>query len=244
MPGAAAEEARGSRSPRGRRGLAWGLLLVCVILGLLVAAHMRAQQGLGAELQSQSLDELGALVGALSRDVGRLQEEAAELRIQLADQEARLGSDAILTSQEEDNLEALELITGRVKGQGPGIVLEISDELGALTPFELEQVVGELRSSGAEAIVLNGTRLEFNAHFGGVPPHLTVSGQELRQPYIMQAVGPAAALASALELPGGLLSSLRALPGVKAPLYTEDLIIVPARSRLDVVFEHATRAQN
>lgn len=230
---------------RSRRLLGWGLLLTLALLGFLLVLQARSQQMLGGlDLQARSVDELGGLIGTLSQEVERLQDEATDLKSQLAARESLFHSDTALTSQEELNLEALELVTGRRSGRGPGVVLEISDEQGKLTPFEFEAMVSELRSSGAEAIVIDGTRVEFDSFFGTAGDKLTLNGRELEPPYIVQAVGDQDDLVSSLELPGGLLSNLRALPGVKAPLYREDRIVVPARDQDDLVFEYARRAEN
>ncbi len=232
-----------SRQGRGgpRRRWGWVVLLFCTALGFLLVA----QGGSGPEerrnLHTLDVVELVGLVENLSRETTALREEAADLAIRLAERQSQFASEAVLTSQEEGDVEALELLVGLREGRGPGIVLEISDSLGELTPFDLEQLVAELRSSGAEAIVLNAVRLEVNAHFAGVSPSLTANGQRVQQPYIVQAIGPPDALALSLELPGGLLSALRALPGVRASLHVEDVITVPSRSRVGTLFEYATR---
>lgn len=215
-------------------------MVFSIALGLLLVAQGSATEK-GRGLAALGVDELAGMVESLSRDTAALQEEAADLAIRLGERQSQFASEAILTSREESDLEALELVVGLREGQGSGIVLEISDPLEELTPFDFEQLMGELRSSGAEAIVLNGIRLEFNAHFGGVSPRLTANGRGLQQPYVVQVIGPPDALALSLELPGGLLSGLRALPGVRAPLYFEDVIIVPPRSRVGTIFEYATR---
>lgn len=219
-----------SAAPRGAHGATtFGLFLAMAVLGFLLVLQFRTQGELEDNLRLRSVDELGRLVGTLSMEVDRLQQEEADLRIQVVGTRFAYQTEEAAAEEDERTLEALGLISGAAPAHGRGVRLEIDDSEKRLSSYELVLVLNELRSAGAEAVALNGRRLDFDSWFGGTRGQLTVYGTSLASPYVFSAVGDPDRLLSALGMPGGLVSMLTQLPGVKADVSKVSDLKMPAR---------------
>ena len=216
-----------------------GLFVSLGVLGFLVVVLMRTQGALGSDLQSRSVDELGRLVGMLSQEVDRLQQEEADLRITAIDSQYEIRSDTEVATRELETLKALEVLVGVVPSHGNGVRLRITDAEDRLSSYEASLIINELRSAGAEAIVVNDRRVDYDSGVGGAPGRLTLKGEALVAPFIVEVVGDQEALLSALKMPGGLVSMLSQLPGVKLEVGAADDISVPQRPGGLRTFNHA-----
>jgi uncharacterized protein YlxW (UPF0749 family) len=217
-----------------RSGIA--LFFTMMLLGFLVATQARVQEGRGRELEKQSLDELTTLVGTLARENERLQSELSRIEILVLDTKYAGQSDADLLSEQRLNLGALRLATGALPAHGPGVRIVIKDEQGQIDAYDLGQLLNELKSAGAEALVVNGRRLTYRSALRQVNSGIFLDASLLERPYIIEAVGLPQDLESSLVMAGGMVPSLQGRPGVAVQLGRIDRIEVPVRSAPSLVF--------
>ncbi len=130
-----------------------GLFVSLGVLGFLVVVLMRTQGALGSDLQSRSVDELGRLVGMLSQEVDRLQQEEADLRITAIDSQYEIRSDTEVATRELETLKALEVLVGVVPSHGNGVRLRITDAEDRLSSYEASLIINELRSADRKSVV-------------------------------------------------------------------------------------------
>ena len=71
----------------------------------------------------------------------------------------------------------------------------------------------ELRDAGAEAIQVGDVRVVANTWFADTDQGISVSGTEVRPPYVIKAIGDANTLAGAMEIPGGVTATVRRAGG-------------------------------
>lgn len=235
-----------SRPPRrgGKgRAVAFAVFLVLAITGFLLAAQMRTQEGSHSDLYLRGVDELGRMVGALSREIAQLQQEDTELHIRSIDGRSNSQSLEEAAARTQETLEILAQASGTVPVHGSGIQLDIEDGEGRLSVYELTLALNELRAAGAQAISINNRRLVLDSWFGGSTGALTCDGTPLLPPYAFAAIGEPQSLLSALNVPGGLVSTLAQVPGVHAHAGVNVEIEIPPRRDGPRVFEYAKPAE-
>lgn len=224
------------------RTMAW-LFVTFAVLGFLLAIQARVQESRNRDLQAQSIDELTTLVGTLSRENERLQTEVRQLERVLVDARYAGEDDASRMIEQRRNLTALKLATGSIAGFGPGMRVEIDDPDGELEAYDLGQLVNELKSAGAEALVLNGRRLDFRAAFRDDPSGIALGRQLLERPYVLEAVGNPVDLESSLVMAGGVAPTLQGRPGVTVQLEQRERVDAPG-NRNQTVFVYAVRGRD
>lgn len=112
----------------------------------------------------------------------------------------------------------LRLLLGVIPAAGPGVRVTLKD--GDYDPVEQNpndyivheshvlRVVNELKISGAQGIAINGQRISENSYIKCTGPVITIDGRTLPAPFVIEAVGDADVLSSALNLGGGVVDGL------------------------------------
>ncbi len=90
----------------------------------------------------------------------------------------------------------------------------------------------ELRDAGAEAVQVGGVRVVASTSFVDVASGVDVDGTVLQRPYRFKVIGDPATLASALDIPGGVLEVLRQ-KGAEGRITTPATVTIDALRSLD-----------
>ncbi|MEP6807444.1 MAG: DUF881 domain-containing protein [Chloroflexota bacterium] len=143
----------------------------------------------------------------LAAQVGELESEQKDLRVQIADAEARVlefqtASTTSSSALAEVNRRLAEarLATGLTALRGPGVVIEIADSKRVVPDGEnpanyivlvddLRDIVTALWASGAEAISINGERLVATSSIYAVGASVLVNTAFLSPPFRIEAIG-------------------------------------------------------
>ena len=204
---------RSALHPRATRAQVVAALL-CGVLGFAAAVQVRSTQDAGLSGLRQT--DLVRILDDVSERSARLQHEAREL------QETRdrvTGDDAQAALQEaRDRTRVLGILAGTLPARGPGIQLTITDPDGQVGSDVLIDTLQELRDAGAEAVEISSVdgpavRVVASTSFvdAGEPGSgagVEVDGTVLRPPYRFVVIGEPGTLATALEIPGGVLEVL------------------------------------
>jgi uncharacterized protein YlxW (UPF0749 family) len=204
---------RSALHPRATRAQAVAALL-CAVLGFAAAVQVRSTQDAGLSGLRQT--DLVRILDDVSERSARLQNEAREL------QETRdrvTGDDEQAALQEaRDRTRVLGILAGTLPARGPGIQLTITDPEGQVGSDVLIDTLQELRDAGAEAVEISSVdgpavRVVASTSFvdAGEPGSgagVEVDGTVLRPPYRFVVIGEPGTLATALEIPGGVLEVL------------------------------------
>jgi uncharacterized protein YlxW (UPF0749 family) len=103
-------------------------------------------------------------------------------------------------------LNSVRVVNGLVEVSGPGVELLVDGPLSAL---DIQDLINELRNSGAEAIALNGHRLVARSVLTvNARGRISTDGQSVDRPYRFEAIGDPDTIEPALLRPGGLVSVL------------------------------------
>ncbi|MFA1543739.1 DUF881 domain-containing protein [Actinomadura monticuli] len=194
-----------SRPRVGAGQIAGGLL--CLVLGFAAVAQVRSTQR-DTTFATARQDEL---VGILA-DLGQRSER---LRTDLRDLEAtrtRLERDAEGGTALEDARERATtygLLAGTLPAEGPGIELLIGDPGSGVKAINLLDALQELRDAGAEVVQVNDVRVGVDTYFLDGRDGVRVDGRPVSAPYRFLAIGDTHTMTTALNIPGGLVRTLR-----------------------------------
>nr|WP_096435500.1 DUF881 domain-containing protein [Alteribacter populi] len=117
-----------------------------------------------------------------------------------------------------EDMDKLRMITGAVAVKGEGIEVRLDDaeyipEDQHANNFivheqHVQQVIDELIVTGAEAIAVNGHRVNHQSYIQCIGPVIEIDGQRSFAPFVITAIGDSEQLELALNLSGGVRDQL------------------------------------
>ncbi|TWP36802.1 DUF881 domain-containing protein [Leekyejoonella antrihumi] len=194
--------------PRATRANVFATLLA---LALGFAMVTQVHENLASGLENLSQGDLIALLDGVNQQSLHLDQEKAKLTRTRASLQTSTGDKAALSAAQERK-DVLGILAGTLPAQGPGIALTINDPKAVVQAANVLDAVEELRDAGAEAIQIAGVRVVADTWFGVNGDNaLVVDGQVVQSPYIILAIGSSHTMSTAMEIPGGVVDSLKQL---------------------------------
>ncbi|GGR42388.1 uncharacterized protein YlxW (UPF0749 family) [Nocardioides luteus] len=187
-----------------RRGQVAVAALLCVLgYGAVVQVQTNDEDSTYAGLREQELiDVLSGLAGTTQKAQEQIEDLEAtrdELEDQTLQQQTAL-------QRAEEQVDTLRVIAGTVPVSGPGIMVEIDPGADPLRLTGLLDLIEELRTSGAEAMEIEGADGEAvrlvassSIEVSQPAPGLNVSGEMISPPYRLKVIGPPDTLAGAID---------------------------------------------
>lgn len=209
---------KGRRSQRDRAGLNANAMrarlitsaLVAVLCALLGFGYMVQVRNTQSSYESMTEDELRRLFTETSAQVTKLEERKAELTEQLDSIKVAADKQEQARRIAEQNEQTAGILSGRLPAQGKGVTITVTEQPGkpidAATMFHL---IEELRNAGAEVIEFDGVRVITSTSIRRSGDALICDGQTLSSPYVVKAIGDPPTLQSAVDIAGGVGSSLK-----------------------------------
>lgn len=124
----------------------------------------------------------------------------------------------------DEEIQKYTKLAGTLPIFGSGVVLTIN---GNLSTAWMIDVINELFNSGAEAVAVNGIRLNSKTvGFDTLPKgQILINGSILSKPYSFEVIGENSIVAKSLQLSGGILDRLRvAYPDAQFELIEKNVI--------------------
>ena len=200
--------------PRGTRGeIAAAILLL--LLGYGTVVQFKAHANAGLETLRQT--DLVKILADVTARTNQMQEEKVSLESLKFQLTSGAGSSRAALQAAREHIDALRILSGQIAAHGPGLELGIFDTKAALTSNIIVGLINELRDAGAEVLAISGsdasgvnvqTRVVASTYFQSDGKSLTVGGQRLFSPYLIDAIGDGATMATALHIAGGSLDQL------------------------------------
>jgi uncharacterized protein YlxW (UPF0749 family) len=207
----AAPPARGGR-PRGGTGLVIALLVA--LLGFAISVQFKASNS-DAELAAARPEDLVRILSDLDAQQDRLRREISDLEdTQRQLDSGAQGRDAAL-AEARKRADELGILAGTLPAEGPGLSIEITPGTEKVKAEVILDAVEELRGAGAEAMQINGhdggtVRVVAATYFvDGDNDRLVVAGLSLAAPYTIMVIGGPDTMRTALNIPGGVVDSVR-----------------------------------
>ncbi|WP_131743336.1 DUF881 domain-containing protein [Actinomadura roseirufa] len=188
----------------------WGQLVggvLCLMLGFAVVAQVQTTKR-DTTFATARQDEL---VGILS-DLGQRSERLRGDLRDLEETKGKLERDAqggTALEEARERATTYGLLAGTLPAEGPGIELRIDDTRHGVRAMHLLDALQELRDAGAEVIQINEVRAGVDTYFLDEQDEVQVDGRLLRAPYVLLAIGDPHTMTTALNIPGGVVKTLR-----------------------------------
>jgi uncharacterized protein YlxW (UPF0749 family) len=226
--------------PRIQSRIAIGL--VAVATGFLVAVQaVGADRPALSRLAAERPEDLTRILADLNDEADRLARQVSILRLKVLRYRGSARGEELALRDAEETLDDLQVLSGTVPVEGPGLDIVIDDSGGRVGWDSLLDLVQELRDAGAEALAIGPVRVVASTWLGPAEGGSVVDGRRISAPYELRAIGPPDVLEKALDIPGGPLSVIAALPEVAVEVQPEDRLTVPATAG-DVSFRYARPA--
>lgn len=203
------------------------LSLVAVVIGVLLVGQLRSQAR-PLELSSLSAQELSTLVESLRVRNVDLGDGLADLREQIREYELRdVDGQSNLAIGEED-LERISAFAGLRAVRGQGIEMDIE---GSFDPQAVNDLIYELRNSGADAIAVDDIRITARSVAVLGTGAIEIDGVPIGRSFTLTAIGSPDGLEAALQRPGGILVLLQQSIEARFVITKSQELEVPATER-------------
>lgn len=197
------------------------LSLVSVVLGFMIAfSYNLTKDGQGA-VKDKAWDqeyELRQQLIEQEKQNRELQKELLQKQAKVSNIEKDLAQEKQLFFNLAKDTEKYRMYLGKVKVKGTGLQVTLEDgsdmdsEANVNNYLVHEQhvfkVVNELYISGAEAVAINGQRLDHDSYIVCNGPVITIDGHQHPAPFIISAIGDPDILEASLDMPGGIKEQL------------------------------------
>ena len=232
----------------GKQGLLWQLLLAAVFFcfGLLLMTQYYTNIDRTNSLTEESPENLAQIMRSAVDANDALNVEYAQLQSELAQLESAIASGDTLQDTMSATIDSLKAATGWDEVNGEGVLVTITN-VSNLYYWDLIDIANELFNAGAEAVAINSVRLtihtqiterrkveqiedEATGEITGQRESIihVVGGEELQPPYRIRAIGDAATLETALNMPGGVLEPLTTIYGANVTVQRIANLNIPA----------------
>ncbi|HMM94780.1 MAG: DUF881 domain-containing protein [Micrococcales bacterium] len=215
---------RRAGSPRPSRSNLLAMLLAAA-LGFAIIAQVRQTSIQGLETLRE--DELVRIFADVDQDGDQLSGEVRDLQSSLDLLKSRTTGEQEAQRAAQQRLDALGILAGTAPATGPGVLVRIDDPQGKVRQTIILDAVQELRAAGAEAIQVGSVRVVASTWFADTDAGISVSGTEVRPPYLIRAIGDSDTLAGAMQIPGGVTATVRRA-GAEATVEIQDKVEVGA----------------
>jgi uncharacterized protein YlxW (UPF0749 family) len=187
-----------------------GVLTLLLGFGIAVQVHANSSSDSLAGLRE---DDLIGILDNQDARADRLRRQLTQLQDNLRRLQDSGDRSAAARQQATREAKALGVLLGTLPTHGPGVTVTVTDPGGKLTGEDLLDVVEELRGGGAEAIQFGRVRVSTATSFTGGNGSVTVDGTDVDAPYRITAIGDPKTLDTALNLLGGVASTVRTAGG-------------------------------
>ncbi|WP_433076266.1 DUF881 domain-containing protein [Dactylosporangium sp. CA-052675] len=191
------------------------IALLLALLGFGVAVQFKAG-GTDAELSSARPEDLVRILSDLDAQQDRLRGEISDLEdTQRQLDSGAQGRDAAL-AEARKRADELGILAGTLPAEGPGLQIDLTQGSEAIKSETVLDAIEELRGAGAEAMQIAGAggpavRIVASTYFVDAPEagRLVVDGTTIAAPYTITVIGGPDTMRTALNIPGGVVDSVR-----------------------------------
>jgi uncharacterized protein YlxW (UPF0749 family) len=180
-------------------------------LGFAIAAQLHTTRA--QPLETLREDELVRVLDDVTQNNERLGTELRELERTRDALEGGASNSAAAIAAARERAETLGILAGTLPASGPGVRITISDPAGEIPASLILDAVQELRDAGAEAIQIGAVRVVAGTWFTDASDGISVSGTTVHAPYDIEAIGDPTTIATAMDIPGGVVASVRGKGG-------------------------------
>lgn len=195
------------------RGGALAIAVLLALLGFSIVVQVKSIST-DSSLATTRQEDLVRILSDLEAQEERLRQEIAEL--EESQRQLTSGVEGRQAALEEATRQAdvLGILAGRLPASGPGLAVRFAADAEPLRASTILDAVQELRGAGAEAMQISGVsgapvRIIASTAFLDADGGLSVAGRRLTGPYTITVIGDPTTMRTALNIPGGVVASVR-----------------------------------
>lgn len=182
--------------------------VLCTALGFAAVTQVQARQS-GSTLQTARQSDLVSILDSQTQLADQLETELAELRATLQDFVTNTDTAETALQQAQARAAVLGVLAGTLPATGPGVSVYVDAGTGPVAASVLLGAIQELRNAGAEVIQVNKVRIVADSFFTDGSDAVEINGTPVPAPYLIQAIGDADKLDTAMHIPGGVVDSFQ-----------------------------------
>lgn len=224
---AAAEPGESSVEPSARQRLQRALVhpgrgqitaaVLLVVLGAAAVTQVRIA-GTDDNYAGMRQSDLVQALSGLQAESLRNEQDIHQLEVTRDSLRNNNDRTAAALKQARDELASLGVLAGTLPASGPGVRITVTVPASRISLNFLLDGIEELRDAGAEAMEINDSvRVVAQTSFEAADGGISVDGQLVTVPFIIDAIGDPQGLTTALRFPGGFVDDL-ALDGGKVTI--------------------------
>lgn len=205
-------------------------------LSVLLVAQMKTVSDSEAVLKGKRESELADELVTLQRNYDNLKVEYEQSQKVVEEYKSSSSTNNTLINSMKDEIENLSTVAGTTDLKGQGIVITLTDAAQNPNTVDTDSlvhdsdvltVVNELKAAGAEAISVNGQRIISTSAIRCVGPVIQVNYQKVSTPIVINAIGNAQWLESAMNIKNGVVDTLRQTTGIGVTVERKDEVKIP-----------------
>lgn len=193
-------------------------MLVCMILGLMLATQFKNVQNVGGNVSLQRTQELTSQIQKLNQDIVSQQGIIGDLEKRISEYENAAKDEGKINDTMYKELERSRILAGLTELEGPGVIVTVNivpvtdwGEAGIVRNVyyeDLLMLVNELNAAGAEALAINNERIISTTEIRNAGDYIVINTNRHSAPFEIKAVGNPETLEASLKLLGGVADSL------------------------------------
>lgn len=211
-------------------------MIVCLVLGIMLAVQFKNTQNTDVNLRGARTDEVYVRLMEITEERDALAKEVVALREKMIN----VGNDRDANRELQDEIQKANLAAGLLPLRGQGIVVTLNDSTRVPQPGEdpnallvhdvdVLNVISELKASGAEAISINEERIIAMSEVRCAGTTILVNTNKIAPPFIIKAIGDPQLLESGLTIKGGVAQKLKNYE-LQFQIQKSDNVEIPAYS--------------
>lgn len=128
----------------------------------------------------------------------------------------------------ENELKQTNILLGKTKIKGDGVIITLEDDgENKVLAVDISEIINELKYAGAEAISINGIRINSMTDITEATNKLIlINGKRISSPYEVRAIGNQTSLYSTLNAKNGFIEYYTTQYGIKIKMEKQSNIII------------------
>jgi len=186
--------------------------IILLILGIAISAQYRTTKTNGSRLgaETKKIQDVQVNLIREKENSNRYLQEIDDLQKKIITYQNNSNWSEVLKKE----LKTARILAGVTDVKGKGLIISIDDSdakaegLGEIRQGDLLDIINDLRSSGAQAISINGQRVIVTTEIREAGNFMRINNNKCSSPFIIKAIGDPATMGSSLKMRGGIVDTI------------------------------------
>ena len=229
-----------------------GFFILCILIGFSVVAQAKSAKGVNYYVSKKNISDLEVSINAMQDEIDRLNEKIRTSQQKFVDY---LRNDTAPSKKDEydavlNDLAYYKILTASTPVHGPGVIIILDDSQDDIPSWadtnayivhdtDIMRIVSDLYKNGAEAISINGHRINSASTIYCNGYTVRINGEPEARPFVIKAIGDPANLSAAMVSKNSYGNLLKDYYGLVFRVEVETDIEMPERPNKPVAYRYA-----